>query len=156
MRRTLALVAVTLAVVGAPAALPAREVADPWSAYAAVNEPRATSEATGDETDPCSAVMVWSALLTAGSVGEPTPEAALDGFLATPVSVRAFTPPPGTPRLLGAANTARFQWTNEDGKVIATVGLATNGNGWLVNGGSVCVAGTSEPAPSQPASDELP
>ena len=128
MRRTLALVAATAAVLTAP------------TAAMAVNGPETATEAAG-ETEPCAMGLAWSALLIAGFVGEPTPQAALEAFLAWPEEARTLTLPAWEPRLVGAANTARFVWTDDAGNVVATVGMAHNDSGYAVNGGSACADG---------------
>ena len=128
MRRTLALVLATAAVLSAPAAA------------MALTGQAGTAE-TARETESCAMALHWSALLTAGFVGEPTPQAALEAFMAWPEEARPFTLPAWEPRLVGAANTARFLWTDDDGNVVATVGMAHNDTGYLVNGGTGCADG---------------
>lgn len=93
----------------------------------------------GTDGGPCDMAMSWAALVASGSVGEPTPHAALSAFLEVVADDVAFFPPSTNPLLVqDTATRAKFEWRDDDGSAIASVNLFNEGSGWIVNGGSSC------------------
>lgn len=134
MRLTIVLAVVVAACLAGPAVVNAMDADDLTVVDAAGSDAERTA-------DHCSMMMSWSALVASGFVGEQTPEAALAAFMVGPSHAVGFTPPTGAPHLARDDGTgAVFEWRNEVGDVVATIGLFSEGNGWIVNAGSSCAS----------------